>query len=258
MFKVISLLAAAMLLTSCGFEIVDTGHRGIETRFGEVIGEPLPEGLHFYNPFTTDIKEFEVRQQTWENKAAIFTSDNQRVDVTFAVTYSADPLKVTTIYKEVGGEDSLVEKIVRPTVLGILQMEVGKIIADDLNQNKSKVQQAAKQALVDALSVKDVTIYDIQLVDVDFEDAYEKAAEEKVVAIQQAQKATNDTVRIQEEANQKTITAQADAEAMRIKSRALSENRGLVEYEIAQKWDGKLPQYMFGSSVPMINLDKIK
>ena len=31
-------------------------------------------------------------------------------------------------------------------------------------------------------------------------------------------------------------------------------NKNLVEYEAVQKWDGKLPQYMMGNSVPFVNL----
>ena len=79
MRKFLLLSLIALNLTACGFEIVDTGNRGIQVRFGEVVGDPLPEGLHFYNPLTSDIREFEVRQQTWNSKSAIFTKDNQRL-----------------------------------------------------------------------------------------------------------------------------------------------------------------------------------
>ena len=68
----------------------------------------------------------------------------------------------------------------------------------------------------------------------------------------------NETVRIEEEAKQTVKTAQAEAEAMRIKSQALSQNKGLVEFEIAKKWDGKLPVYMMGNSVPLIDFKSLK
>ena len=41
---------------------------------------------------------------------------------------------------------------------------------------------------------------------------------------------------------------------MEIKAAALAKNKGLTEYEAVQRWDGKLPQYMFGGSVPMVNV----
>ena len=63
---------------------------------------------------------------------------------------------------------------------------------------------------------------------------------------------------IEEEAKQKVISAKAEAESMRIRSQALSQNRNLVEYEAVQKWDGNLPQYMMGNSVPFLNLSPKK
>ena len=41
---------------------------------------------------------------------------------------------------------------------------------------------------------------------------------------------------------------------MQIRSQALAQNRGLVEYEAVQKWDGVLPVYMMGDAVPFINM----
>lgn len=256
--KNILLVAMALSLSACGFEVVDTGYRGVQTRFGEVVGEPLPEGLHFYNPFTSDIREYGVRQETWTTKSAIFTQDNQRVDVSFSVTYNPDPSVVTSLYKEFGSEEDLVLKVIRPVVLGSIQNAIGKVAADELNQKKDQVTKQALKDLKTNLEARHVDVTDLQLVDVDFEDSYEKAAEEKVVAIQKAQKAKNETVTIEEQAKQTVKTAQAEAEAMRIKSQALQQNKGLIEYEAIQKWDGKLPQYQFGNSTPFINLDSVK
>ena len=39
-----------------------------------------------------------------------------------------------------------------------------------------------------------------------------------------------------------------------IKANALERNPKLVNYEAVQKWDGKMPQYMLGNSVPFIDL----
>ena len=86
LLSVVTLLLATLTLSSCGFEVVDTGRRGIKVNLGEVVGEPLPEGLHFYNPFTSDIREFNVREEKWENQTAIFTRDTQQGQVEFTVT----------------------------------------------------------------------------------------------------------------------------------------------------------------------------
>ena len=93
-----------------------------------------------------------------------------------------------------------------------------------------------------------------QLVNIDFDDEFEKAIKEKQVAEQNALKAKNVTIQVEELAKQTRIKAEADADAMRIKAAALESNAKLVNYEAVQKWDGKMPQYMLGNSVPFIDL----
>lgn len=255
--KKIFLAFFAISISACGFQVVDTGYRGIETRFGAVQGAPLPEGLHFYNPFTSSIAEYSVKQEKWGNKTAVFTKDTQRVDVEFAVVYYADPQYVHTLFKDVGPLEQLEEKIIKPVVLGSLKDAIGSVIADELVMKREIVTKEALKEVQENLLAKHVIVADLQFTNLDFDDAYERAVEEKVVAIQDAQKAKNETVRIEEEAKQTVKTAQAEAEAMRIKSQALSQNKGLVDFELAKKWDGKLPQYMFGNSVPMINMNSL-
>jgi regulator of protease activity HflC (stomatin/prohibitin superfamily) len=94
----------------------------------------------------------------------------------------------------------------------------------------------------------------IEITNIDFDDAFEKAVEDKVVAVQRAIEAKNKTVQIQEEANQQIISAKAEAQSMSIRAQALSQNKSLVEWEAVQKWNGELPTNMFGSSVPFINM----
>lgn len=251
--KKVSILLVGLMLTGCGFEIVDPGHRGIETNLGKVVGEPLAEGLHFYNPFTSDIKEFNVRQETWTAKTQILTKDTQLVDVDFTVTYAPDPKFVSKIYLDVGSRADLVEKIIKPVVLGSINDSIGRVIADELVSKREPVTKSALKEVSENLLSKNVLITDLQFTKLDFDDAYEKAVEEKVVATQKAQKAKNDTVTIEEQAKQTVKTAEAQATAMRIQSAALSQNQGLVQYELAKKWDGKLPVYMMGNSIPLID-----
>ena len=257
MKKILLTIASILMLNACGFEQVDTGNRGILTRFGEVQGEPLNEGLHFYNPFTSDIIEYSVRQEKWSEKTAIFTKDTQRVDVEFAVVYFADPKFVHTLYRDVGKLDMLTEKVIKPVVLGSIKDAIGSVIADELVMKREQVTKEALREVHDNLKLKNVLVSDLQFTNLDFDDAYERAVEQKVVAIQQAQKAKNETVRIEEEAKQTVKTAQAEAESMRIKTQALAQNKGLVEFELAKKWDGKLPQYMFGNSTPLLDFKSI-
>lgn len=254
----LSILILSNLLTACGFEVVDTGRRGIRVTLGEVVGEPLPEGLYFYNPFTSDIKEFNVREEKWEDKTEVFTRDTQQVQVSFVVTYYADPKAVTKIYKEVGEEYALTEKIIKPVMLGSLKDAIGGVIADELVGKREAVTRAALTEVKENLAARSVIVTDLQFTNLDFDDAYERAVEQKVVAIQEAQKAKNETVKIEEQSRQTVVQAKAAAEAMRIQTEALKQSKSLVEYEAVKKWNGVLPQYIFGGgAVPFIDVAKI-
>ena len=248
----------ASFLTACGFEVVDTGRRGIYVNLGQVQGEPLPEGLHFYNPFTSDIKEFNVREEKWTETTSVFTKDTQQVQISFTVTYYADPKAVTKIYKEVGGEYELTEKIIKPVVLGSLKDAIGQVIADELVGKREIVTKSALAEVKENLAARSVIVTDIQFTNLDFDDQYEKAVEAKVVAVQKAAEEKNKTVQVEEQARQTVATAKADAEAMKIKTAALQQSKSLVELEAVKKWDGVLPQYILGGgAVPFIDFSKI-
>lgn len=254
--KKVVLGAALLLLAGCGVEQVDEGFRGVKQVWGRVEGEPLEPGLYFYNPFSSGIREIDVREKKLQAKTSCFTADTQKVDVDFAITYFPETKKIGVLYSQFGSDWD--EKIVPQVIAGALKDAVGRYRADDLVSKREEVRNTAQTEVADGLKPRHVTVTKLDLTNLDFDDQYEKAVEEKVVAIQDAAKAKNKTVQIEEEAKQKIASAKAEAESMRIKTQALSQSKSLVEYEIAQKWDGKLPQYMFGNSTPLLNLESFK
>ena len=252
MNKVIALIIIATGLSACGFEIVDTGYRGVETTFGKVEGEPLPEGIYFYNPLTSDIVELNVKTQSYGGETSVYTKDVQQAKLTFVVNYNANPIKVHYLFQEVGKNW---EEVILPQVInGSLKNVIGKWEAVELVSNRDKATVAIEESLRTALAPRGVIISKFEITNLDYADAFENAVEAKVVAIQRATEAENKTKQIEEEAKQKVISAQAEAESMRIRADALSQNKNLVEYEAVQKWDGKLPQYTLGGAIPFINI----
>lgn len=252
-FGVVAIFVVILLFA--GIRVVPTGYRGVEVRFGKVVGEPLPPDFYIINPITTSIHDYNVRVDTWSSKTSAFTSDNQRADVTFSVSYAPDPLLINTLYTQYGSSEDLATKIIQKTILTTIQNEVGKIQADQLNVSKDRVMKTTFDLLSTNLKYAGILISAVNFTNIDFEHGYEQAAEAKVIAIQQAQEAVNTTVKIREQAKQTVLTATAQAEAMKIQSQALSQNHGLVEYEAVKKWNGELPQYMFGgNTTPFIDM----
>jgi len=64
----------------------------------------------------------------------------------------------------------------------------------------------------------------------------------------------NETVQIQEQAKQRVIAAQADAEAMKIKTDALEKSQSLVLCEAVQKWNGVLPTIVLAGRGQILNI----
>lgn len=251
-----ALLAFSVMVSGCGFKIVDTGHRGVKTHFGKVEGDTLDEGLHFYNPLTSNIVELSVREEKFEKTTVAYTKDVQQVQVKYAVTFFPDKSKIHLLYQDLGM--AWADKILPQTIEGAVKAVIGQYEAVDLIAHRSKAVEEAQTFVIEQFKSRAVNITRVELVNLDFHDEFEKAVEAKVVAIQKAAEAKNRTVEIEENARQKMIAAKAEAESMRIRAEALSKNKGLVEYEAIQKWNGELPTYVMGGSIPFINLDTKK
>jgi regulator of protease activity HflC (stomatin/prohibitin superfamily) len=165
---------------------------------------------------------------------------------------------VTKIYKDVGGEYELTEKIIKPVALGSLKDAIGQVIADELVGKRESVTKSALAEVKENLAARNVIVTDLQFTNLDFDEAYEKAVEAKVVAVQRASEEKNKTVQVEEQARQTVATAKADAEAMKIKTQALQQSKALVELEAVKKWDGVLPQFIFGGgTTPFIDISKL-
>ena len=247
------LILVAIGLSACGVEQVDEGFRGIETKWGRVVGDPLSPGLYFYNPVSTSIFEMSVREEVLSGKTSVFTRDTQKVEVEYAVTFYPKQEKIGGLYSQFGKMWPSI--IISPAILGSLKDAIGQQIADDLVSKREQVKKSAEDELKSALGDRNVIVTRLDFTNLDFDDQYEAAVEAKVVAIQRAAEAKNKTIQVEEEAKQIVKTAEASAQSMRIKTQALSQNKALVDYEAVQRWDGKLPQIMMGEkSLPMIDL----
>jgi len=249
--KVSLLIAALFTLQACGFSVVDTGHRGVKVEFGTVVGESLPEGLYFYNPISTSILEMDVRTQNYQLKSEAYSQDAQIVTISLDVNLNLVPTAANTMYKEVGYDWA--DKIAAPILKGLTKEIVGQYKAVELISERNAISAKIKNVLEEKLATKHIQLTNMEISNLDFDNQFEEAVKDKVIAVERAKEAKNKTVRIQEEARQKIISAEAEAKSMSIRARALTQNKSLVEYEAVQKWDGKMPQFT-GGALPFINL----
>ena len=245
---VLVLCLLVCFLVMCNpFVMVGPGERGIKIRLGEVEPECYGEGLHLIFPFIQKFRTMDVKTQRNTLTTAVYTKDIQQARITYVINYNVQPDKVIKLLQEVGMD--YVSTILTPVVEGTIK---------DLIANREKATGDILFRLQNQLSDNYINVTDFQMTEINYSDVFERAIESKVTAEQEALKAKNKTVQVQEEAKQKVIAAEAEAKSMAIRAKALSQNKSLVQYEAVQKWDGKMPQYMLGGSMPFINVTPSK
>ena len=231
---------------------ISPGYRGVLITLGKVCQHSYINGVGFKWPFVSSMIKMDVRTRKMTDKTSTYTSDIQTADLEYTFTYDLNPENIHILYEKVGLDYEA--KAILPSLNDVLKDVIGKWQAQELVANRDKARVDVVAGLQERLDRRFFQNITFQFINIDYSDKFEGAIEDKVIAEQKAQEAVNNTKRIKEEAEQKLISAKAEAEAMEIKSEALSKNKGLTEYEAVQRWDGRLPQYMLGNSVPFVNL----
>lgn len=247
---VLSLLI--LTLAGCGFTTVDTGHRGVEVRFGKVVSESMPEGFYTYNPFTSSIIEMDTRILKREGSTQAYTKDVQQANISFVLNYRLDPATAHIVYQTVGRDWA--EKLVGQIVAEEIKREIGQHEAVEIIAKRAEAARHIEEAIKVKLWERHIIVSGLQLTNIDYSDAFEHAVEAKVVAMQRAIEEANHTKQIAEQKAQAILRAEGEAESIRIRANALAQNQKLVEWEAVQKWDGKLPQYQLGGATPFIQV----
>ena len=249
----LSLLCLLLLITVfSSFYTIKSTERGVLSTFGKISPNVIEDGLHVKIPFIQTVKKVNIQQKKFDGKENSYTRDVQTSEVQYTINYDLVRENVNNLIRNVG--DDYHNRVVVPFIRSAMKEAFGNFAATEIVENRDAVRREIENTLRRTLDSNYFLNIQFQLVDIDFDDDFENAIKEKQVAEQQALKAKNVTIQIEEQATQTKIRAEADAEAIRIKAKALESNPKLVEYEAVQKWDGKMPTYMMGNSLPLINL----
>lgn len=246
------LLLVVFIIICNPIAIVGVGERGVKVTLGQVSPQSYTEGIHLITPFISKIKNMDVKTQKTYIETDLYTKDIQQATISYVINYNLQPQNAHKMYREVGL--GYVDNILMPVVEGTIKDVIGRWNAQDLVANRETATIDILEKLQKQLASRYINVTGFQITDINYSGGFERAIESKVTAEQEALKAKNRTVQIQEEAKQKIISAEAEAKSMAIRANALTQNKALVEYEAVQKWDGKLPEYMLGNSMPFINI----
>ena len=272
--KMIGCVAPMLAIVGCGQ--INTGEAGFLTRWGEIISrEPLSDGLHFYEPIGTDLVKYNIKNQTVKCNTSVFTKDIQSMSLAMSITYHLDKDKIMDLHAKTGKNYENI--LISPAILVSAKDSIGKLEADVIVSQREVVTKTIEDDLRNLMKPYGISIVFVKILNIDYSDAFERAVEEKQVALQKSIKEKNETARLREVANQQVVKAEAEAKAkielatadakailikaeseakaIDMKNKALATSSALIDFTVAERWDGKLPEQMLGSTpVPFINV----
>ena len=138
-----------------------------------------------------------------------------------------------------------------------VKASTARYTAEELITKRPEVRDAIRATLNERLGKHYVTIDEFSIVSFNFSKSFNEAIEAKTTAEQLKLKAERDLQRIRVEADQRVASAEAEAKALALqKQEVTAELLRLREVEnqrrAIDRWDGRLPTYVAGGSVPFL------
>lgn len=235
---------AVVVLSMAGTFIIPPGHRGVLVTMGKVSSIFAPEGLGFKLPFITTVIPISVRQQTTVSNTECYSSDLQQINVEMKVLYRIPENMIVKMFRDYYGDpfDSLIAPRISEAIKEVTAMQSAEQVVKKREEIKAKTLEATRKKVGDLLVIEDLVIQNVAL-----SKELEAAIEAKMVQEQEAAKAKFTQAKAEIEAQTAIIRAKGEAEAIRIRGRAVQDNPGLVQLQIVEKWNGISPLVIGGS-----------
>ena len=273
-------LVVVLVLLPTTVTYVNPGYVGIviHRAGGGVDKVPLGPGLHMRNPLTTGIEEYPVFMQTLiltksanegsslNDEINVNSKEGQPISLDVSMSFELDPDKTPNLYSTFRRDiqaiqHGYVKQSIRQALQEVIGNEeiaavIGPKKADAVNQTQMLLSQRLAQY---GIVVKQFTINELRA-----PPAVIEAINQKNVMQQQALTSQNelqkntfqaqgDSIKAMGHAKAILAEAEAQAKANELLSRSVTAN--LVQYEMAKRWDGKMPQ-VSGSAMPLLQLNK--
>ena len=276
---VAGVVVAAVLLPNM-ITYVNPGYVGIviHRAGGGVDDTPLGPGLHLRNPLTTGIEEYPVFMQTLvlgrsggtgdggNDEINVNSKEGQPVSLDVSMSFELDPRRAPHLYTTFRRDIATIQHTyVKQSIRQALQEAIGgEEIAAVIGPRKAEVVSEAQKLLESRLSQYGIMVKQISINELRAPPAVIEAINQKNVMQQQALTAQNELQKNQFQAQGDSIKAAGRAKAILTEAEAQSRANTLlaqsitptlVQYEMAKRWDGKMPQ-VSGSAMPMIQLPK--
>lgn len=185
---IVAVVGIALFLAGNSFTIIETGHTGVKTTFGQISGQTLSAGFHGRIPFIQTIETVNNKQQDIVFKDAKIESETvERNSITFGgitVTYRINPEKSAWIYANVSDyKNSLVSEDIVSSGIKSSSKTLSPTDATNRSVLEPKAQNAIQELLDKKYGKNIVFINNVVIKEASFDKEYD----EKIAKKQQAQ-----------------------------------------------------------------------
>jgi regulator of protease activity HflC (stomatin/prohibitin superfamily) len=254
--KAIAVALIALTVTLTGCATIEPGERGVKVDMGVVDKHLITNGVTMYNPLTSSIYEYNVKQDTVTGEANPLTSDQQPISISYRVQYKIPEGQVLNLFENVKGDPY--ETLVVPQIQEAFRQVVSKYKADYVTANVNTVKDQVVAQVRNALNGQ-MTVIDIPITHVDLPKPLQIAIIEKQQMEMQAKKKAYELDRERKQAEITVTKAKAEAESTKLMTEALRQSPELVKFKMAEvelekakKWNGQLPSTVMGGNANTI------
>lgn len=256
-------LIISFILIPFSWHTVKSGQIAVVQHLGKIEGVRTA-GTSFDLWVTNKYTKYDTKVQNLETDTMAYSSDAQTMDIQMTIQYQIDADKVVNIATQYGKLDVL-ESRIKSIAIEKAKSVLSSSKAMDIIANRAAISPAVEEAIMFAVDEEYyVDIVTVVLTNIDFSDAFELAVEEKMVAEQAKLKADYENDTKVAKAQTEIEIAKAKAEALMISAEAEAEANDIIEASITDKiidknivdkWDGRLPNVVGGDSGVMLHSD---
>ena len=274
----VGIVIGVIALSTGSVSYISPGHVGIviHRAGGGVDRTPLGPGLHGRNPLLTQIVEYPTFMQTLvltrtttegsttNDEINVNSQEGQPLSVDVSMSFELDPTRVPQLYQTFRTDIATIQHgYVKQTIRQVLQEVIGgEQIADIIGPKKAEAVGRAQALIATRLAPYGILVKQFTLNELRAPETVMSAINTKNVMQQQALTAQNELQKntfqaqgdsIKAVGRAKAILAEAQAQAQANELLAKSISGSLVQYEMAKKWNGVMPQ-VSGAAMPMIQM----
>jgi len=208
---------------------VDAGERAVMfSRFSGVSKEVIGEGTHFRIPGLVWPFIYDIRTRFKQIPTQTGTKDLQTVTITCRLLFRPKVEELPSIHQSIG--NNYEERVLPSVAHEVLKSVIAQYTAKQLLQERERVSKEVREAITARCETFNILIDDVALVHLAYGKEFTRAAEEKQVAEQEAERQKYVVERTELETKANVIRAEGEAEAAIMISQAMKEHgSGLVQ-----------------------------